>query len=295
VNPVPDDPTTRSDQTPRSDPPTRSDPTTRDSQTPRDDRATRSARTKRAFDLLVAIPLLVLTLPIQLATAIAIRLRLGSPVIFRHTRPGLHGQPFDIVKFRTMLNVDPDRGLTDDASRLTPLGLWLRATSLDELPTLWNVVRGDLSLVGPRPLMMNYLGRYSPEQSRRHDVRPGVTGLAQVSGRNALGWEEKFRLDVYYVDHHTFVGDLKILLRTVRSVVRRDGISEAGETTSSEFMGTDAEGTASHDTASHDTVSHDTVSHDTVSHDTVSHDTVSHDTVSHDTVSQDTADHRENA
>lgn len=191
------------------------------------------------FDLSIAVPLFVLTLPIQLATAVAVRLRMGRPVLFRHTRPGLHAKPFEIVKFRTMLNIDRERGLIDDASRMTPLGLWLRATSLDELPTLWNVIRGDLSLVGPRPLMMSYLGRYSPEQARRHDVLPGVTGLAQISGRNAISWEDKLRLDVRYVDQHTFLGDLKILLGTVRSVMRRDGISAEGQTTSSEFQGTD--------------------------------------------------------
>lgn len=197
-----------------------------------------SSRAKRAFDLVIAVPLFLLTLPIQLATAIAIRVQLGRPVLFFHTRPGLRGQPFDMVKFRTMANVDHERGLVDDASRMTPLGHWLRATSLDELPSLWNVILGDLSLVGPRPLIFSYLERYSPEQARRHDVRPGVTGLAQISGRNALSWDEKLRLDVYYVDHHTLVGDLKILLGTVRSVARRDGISEAGEATSSEFLGT---------------------------------------------------------
>jgi lipopolysaccharide/colanic/teichoic acid biosynthesis glycosyltransferase len=195
-------------------------------------------RTKRVFDVVVAAALLVLTSPIQLATAIAIRIRLGSPVLFRHARPGLKGESFVLVKFRTMSNVDPARGLIDDASRMTPMGLWLQATSLDELPSLWNVIRGDLSLVGPRPLIFSYLPRYSPEQARRHDVRPGITGLAQISGRNALSWEDKFRLDVHYVDHHTFIGDLRILLGTVRSVLRRDGISEAGETTSSEFLGT---------------------------------------------------------
>jgi len=195
---------------------------------------------KRAFDFAVAAVLLVLTLPIQLATAIAIRIRLGSPVLFRHTRPGLQAEPFELVKFRTMSNVDPARDLVDDASRMTPFGLWLRATSLDELPSLWNVIRGDMSLVGPRPLMMSYVGRYSPEQARRHDVRPGITGLAQISGRNALDWEDKFRLDVCYVDHHTFVGDLKILWGTAHSVVSREGISQDGEATSSEFMGTDS-------------------------------------------------------
>jgi lipopolysaccharide/colanic/teichoic acid biosynthesis glycosyltransferase len=197
--------------------------------------------TKRGFDLVVAVLLLVLTLPIQLATAIAIRVRLGSPVIFRHTRPGLHGEPFELLKFRTMSNLDPARGLIEDADRMTSFGLWLRATSLDELPSLWNVVRGDLSLVGPRPLMMSYLPRYSPEQARRHDVRPGITGLAQISGRNALSWEDKFRLDVQYVDQHSFTGDLTIMLGTVSSVLSRHGISEEGETTSSEFMGTDSQ------------------------------------------------------
>jgi lipopolysaccharide/colanic/teichoic acid biosynthesis glycosyltransferase len=204
-------------------------------------------RIKRVFDLVVAVALLLLTSPVQLATAIAVRIQLGSPVLFRHTRPGLKGESFVLVKFRTMSNVDPARGLIDEASRITPLGLWLRATSLDELPSLWNVVRGDLSLVGPRPLMMSYLGRYSPEQARRHDVRPGITGLAQISGRNALSWEDKFRLDVYYVDHHTFVGDLKILAGTARSVVRRDGITEAGQTTCSSFMGTPATTQEIHD------------------------------------------------
>jgi lipopolysaccharide/colanic/teichoic acid biosynthesis glycosyltransferase len=201
-------------------------------------RRTTSDRTKRVFDLVVAVTLLLLTSPIQLATAIAIRIRLGSPVLFRHTRPGLNGESFVLLKFRTMANVDPARGMVDDASRMTPLGLWLRATSLDELPSLWNVVRGDLSLVGPRPLMMSYLPRYSREQARRHDVRPGITGLAQISGRNALSWDDKFRLDVYYVDHHSLLDDLRILLGTVSSVLRRDGISEAGQITSSEFLGT---------------------------------------------------------
>jgi lipopolysaccharide/colanic/teichoic acid biosynthesis glycosyltransferase len=193
---------------------------------------------KRAFDLAVAFPLLVLTVPIQLLTALAVRIKLGSPVIFRHTRPGLDDQPFEILKFRTMLNVDREHGRIDDASRMTPFGLWLRASSLDELPSLWNVVKGDLSLVGPRPLLISYLSRYSPEQARRHDVRPGITGLAQISGRNALSWEDKFRLDVQYVDHHTVMGDLKILLATVGTVVRREGISEAGEATTSDFLGT---------------------------------------------------------
>ena len=195
---------------------------------------------KRAFDVAIAVPLLVLTLPIQAATALAIRGRLGGPVLFRQVRPGLHGKPFELVKFRTMLNADPGLGLVDDASRMTSLGRWLRATSIDELPTLWNIIRGDMSVVGPRPLLMTYLERYSPSQARRHEVRPGLTGPAQISGRNALSWEDKFRLDVEYVDHHTLRGDLGIVLATVTSVLRRDGISAAGEETMSEFMGTRA-------------------------------------------------------
>jgi len=196
-------------------------------------------RVKRALDIAIAVPLFILTLPIQAVTALAIRVRLGSPVLFRQRRPGLHGEPFVMIKFRTMQKVDPAQGLVDDASRMTPLGHRLRATSLDELPTLWNIIRGDISLVGPRPLLMQYLDRYSAEQARRHEVRPGLTGLAQVSGRNALSWEEKFRLDVKYVDHHSLFGDLKILLATLRSVVRRDGISAAGEATMPEFLGSD--------------------------------------------------------
>ena len=196
-------------------------------------------RAKRAFDLTVAALLLAVSLPIQLGAAIAVRMRLGSPVLFRQTRPGLHGQPFELVKFRTMSGIEPEPGRLDDSSRISPLGRWLRATSIDELPTLWNIIRGDMSLVGPRPLLMHYLALYSPEQARRHDVRPGVTGLAQVSGRNALSWEDKFRLDLQYVDHHSFVGDLKIIRRTVRAVVRRDGIAPEGETTMPEFFGSD--------------------------------------------------------
>jgi len=190
------------------------------------------------LDLAIAVPLLALTLPVQAATALAIRAFLGTPVLFRQTRPGLHGEPFEMVKFRTMLPEDPARGWTGDTARLTGLGQFLRSTSLDELPTLWNVVRGDLSLVGPRPLLTRYLERYSPEQARRHDVRPGLTGLAQVSGRNTLTWEDKLRLDVAYVDHHNISGDLRILRDTIRSVVRRDGISAPGEATMPEFLGT---------------------------------------------------------
>lgn len=194
-------------------------------------------RGKRALDLLLSVPALVISLPVQAAVALLVRLRLGSPVLFRQQRPGLHGEPFELLKFRSMLPVDEARGLTDDASRMTGLGAFLRSSSLDELPTLWNIVRGEMSLVGPRPLLMQYLARYSAEQSRRHDTRPGLTGLAQVSGRNALTWEEKFRLDVEYVDHQSFLLDLAIIARTILSVLRRDGISADGQATMPEFTG----------------------------------------------------------
>jgi len=195
-------------------------------------------RVKRALDIAIAVPLFVLTLPLQLVTALAIRVRLGNPILFRQVRPGLHGEPFEMIKFRTMLNIDHERGLIDDVSRMTPFGLWLRARSLDELPNLWNVIRGDISLVGPRPLKMSYLGLYSREQARRHDVRPGITGLAQVSGRRAVSWEDRFRLDVQYVDHHTFVGDLQMIRSTVSSVVKRDGSGDM-EATMPDFLGTE--------------------------------------------------------
>lgn len=192
---------------------------------------------KRVLDVVGALALLVVTLPLQAVTALLIRLHLGKAVLFRQLRPGRHGEPFRMVKFRTMHHVDPARGLIDDESRLTPLGQALRATSLDELPTLWNVVRGDMSLVGPRPLLMQYLERYSKEQVRRHEVRPGLTGLAQVSGRNALDWDDKLRLDVEYVDRRSFWFDLRILIATGWVVVRRRGISAKGEATMPEFLG----------------------------------------------------------
>lgn len=195
---------------------------------------------KRALDLAVAVPVMVVSLPIQAVVALAIRLTMGRPVLFRQQRAGLHGEPFELVKFRTMLAADPERGLEDDAERLTRLGTFLRGTSLDELPSLWNVVQGTMSLVGPRPLLMRYLPRYTAEQARRHEVRPGLTGLAQVSGRNALTWERKFELDVRYVDTHTLRGDLRILLATVGKVLQREGVTGEGSATMSEFMGTDA-------------------------------------------------------
>lgn len=192
---------------------------------------------KRALDLLLTVPVLVASLPLQGLVAALIRRKMGRPVLFRQQRPGLHGEPFEMVKFRTMLLPDPARGLVDDASRLTTLGRVLRATSLDELPSLWNVLRGDMSLVGPRPLLMRYLPLYSAEQARRHDVRPGLTGLAQVSGRNALSWEQKFALDVEYVDTHTLRGDLRIVWATVSKVLRRDGIAAEDSVTMPVFTG----------------------------------------------------------
>jgi len=167
-----------------------------------------------------------------------IAFKLGKPIIFTQVRPGLASRPFKMIKFRTMNNqCDTDGNLLPDAQRLTSFGRFLRSTSLDELPELWNVIKGDMSLVGPRPLLMEYLPLYSPEQARRHEVRPGITGWAQVNGRNALSWEEKFKLDVWYVDNRTFWLDLKILLMTVKKVFVRDGISADGEATMSKFQG----------------------------------------------------------
>lgn len=198
---------------------------------------TRSPTLKRLFDLTLAVPGLILSLPVQAAVAIAVARKLGRPVLFRQQRPGLHGRPFQMVKFRSMLPEDPQRGWVDADSRLTPFGRRLRATSLDELPALVNVIRGEMSLVGPRPLLMKYLPRYSPEQARRHEVRPGLTGLAQVSGRNAISWEQRFALDVEYVDTWTIVMDAKILWRTVAKVFRREGITAEGAATMPEFTG----------------------------------------------------------
>lgn len=185
--------------------------------------------TKRVIDLGVGSALLIATAPLQLMIAAAIRVRLGAPVLFRQVRPGLHAQPFALVKFRTMRESD-DAG-TSDADRLIPLGRLLRATSLDELPTLWNVVRGDMSLVGPRPLLMEYLPLYTERQARRHEVRPGITGLAQVNGRNALPWAERFELDVKYVESRSLLLDLRILCLTVAKVVKREGVSAPGHAT----------------------------------------------------------------
>ncbi|CAJ0882294.1 putative sugar transferase EpsL [Ralstonia sp. LMG 32965] len=193
---------------------------------------------KRIFDFLLAtLALVMLSIPFLLLVW-SIRRKLGSPVFFRQRRPGLYGEPFEMVKFRTMTDArGPDGQLLPDAQRLTPFGRFLRSTSLDELPELWNVVKGDMSLVGPRPLLMEYLPLYSAEQARRHEVRPGVTGWAQVNGRNALSWEDKFRLDVWYVDNHSLWLDIKILWLTVRKVLVREGISADGEATMSKFTG----------------------------------------------------------
>ena len=187
---------------------------------------------KRLFDIFFVLLTAPLSLPLALVVAASVRARLGSPVLFRDVRAGLRGVPFTLVKFRSMRE-----GPGTDAERLTPFGRFLRASSLDELPELWNVLKGDMSLVGPRPLPIRYLPRYSAEQARRHDVRPGVTGLAQVSGRNALDWDEKFRLDVAYVDSHSFAGDLKILVQTAWQCLRPRGVSHAGEATMPEFTG----------------------------------------------------------
>ena len=193
---------------------------------------------KRFFDIFIAaLALLLLAIPL-LVLIWQVRRKLGSPVFFRQMRPGLDGRPFQMIKVRTMTDAHgPDGQLQPDTDRLTPFGRFLRSTSLDELPELFNVLKGDMSLVGPRPLLMEYLPLYSPEQIRRHEVRPGITGWAQVNGRNALSWEEKFKLDVWYVEHRSLWLDIKILRLTVRKVLVREGISADGEATMSKFTG----------------------------------------------------------
>jgi len=193
---------------------------------------------KRLFDVLVAsVAILLLGLPL-LILVWQVRRRLGSPPFFRQTRPGLNGQPFELIKFRSMTEArDTDGVLLPDAQRMTHFGRFLRASSLDELPELWNVLKGEMSLVGPRPLLMAYLPLYTPEQARRHEVRPGITGWAQVNGRNSLTWEEKFELDVWYVDNRSLWLDVKILWLTVRKVLVREGINAAGEATMPRFVG----------------------------------------------------------
>lgn len=197
---------------------------------------TRYDRLKRALDLAIAAPVLIVSAPLQAAIAVAVRRQLGSPVLFRQQRPGLRGEPFTLLKFRSMRNPRfPDE---PDADRMTRLGTLLRSTSLDELPSLVNVLRGDMSIVGPRPLLMEYLALYSPEQLRRHEVRPGITGLAQVSGRNATSWDERFRHDIDYVERRSLRLDADIVLRTILTVIRREGISAEGEATMAKFAGT---------------------------------------------------------
>lgn len=194
--------------------------------------------TKRVFDLVTAALALMLLSPVLLLVAVAVLAFLGRPVFYVQSRPGLHGCPFRIWKFRTMLREGGANGtLLTDAERLIPFGRFLRATSLDELPELWNVLVGDMSLVGPRPLLMEYLSLYTPEQARRHEVRPGITGWAQVNGRNSVAWDERLRLDVWYVDNRSFLLDLRILWRTVRKVLARDGISHGTEATMPRFTG----------------------------------------------------------
>jgi lipopolysaccharide/colanic/teichoic acid biosynthesis glycosyltransferase len=193
---------------------------------------------KRAFDFLVSAMALVVLTPLLLLLAGLVGWKLGRPVIFQQRRPGLYGRIFRACKFRTMTEARDVAGqLLPDDVRLTPFGRWLRSTSLDELPTLWNVFCGDMSLVGPRPLLVQYLTLYSPEQARRHEVRPGITGWAQINGRNALSWEEKFRLDVWYVNHRSFWLDLRIIILTFKKVLCRDGIAAAGEATMPCFTG----------------------------------------------------------
>ncbi len=193
---------------------------------------------KRIFDLLLTIPGLVLASPVLLVIALLVGWQHGRPILFRQVRPGLGGKPFTMYKFRTMTDRRDSQGnLLPDEMRLTRLGRFLRATSLDELPELFNVLRGEMSLVGPRPLLMQYLERYTPQQARRHETLPGITGWAQINGRNALTWEDKFRLDVWYIDHWSLWLDLKILLVTLWKVLRREGISQPGQATAEEFMG----------------------------------------------------------
>lgn len=193
---------------------------------------------KRSFDVLAASLGLLLLSPVVVVVAYLIRRRLGSPVLFRQVRPGRDGKPFEMVKFRTMLDaVDAQGNALPDAHRMTAFGSFLRASSLDELPELWNVIKGDMSLVGPRPLLMEYMPLYDAEQLRRHDARPGVTGWAQINGRNALSWEDKFKLDVWYVDNQSFWLDIKIIFLTIKKVLIRDGISADGEATMSRFTG----------------------------------------------------------
>jgi sugar transferase EpsL len=195
---------------------------------------------KRLLDLLLVVLTLPVFLPVMALVALLVRLKLGSPVLFRQQRPGMHGRPYTIFKFRTMTDTRDALGhLLPDEQRLTRLGHFLRSTSLDELPELYNVLKGDMSVVGPRPLLMQYLDRYTPDQMRRHEAKPGITGWAQVNGRNAITWERKFALDVWYVDHQSWRLDMRIIALTVWKAVRREGINQPGQATMEEFMGSE--------------------------------------------------------
>lgn len=196
---------------------------------------------KRVFDIVASSAGLLLASPVIAGTYVLIRWKLGTPVLFRQERPGLNGQVFQLIKFRTMLNINEERGIITNEQRMTPLGRKLRAWSLDELPSLLNILRGDMSLVGPRPLLKKYLPLYSTRQAKRHDVRPGLTGLAQVNGRNALDWESRFEYDVYYVENRSFALDAKILVKTVEIALRRDGINSEGHVVGSPFEGPSTE------------------------------------------------------
>ncbi|EHU1704622.1 sugar transferase [Acinetobacter baumannii] len=195
---------------------------------------------KRLLDIIIATIALILLSPLYFYIAYKVKKNLGSPVLFRQVRPGLHGKPFEMIKFRTMKDATDAQGNPlPDSERLTPFGKMLRSTSLDEMPELWNVIKGDMSIVGPRPLLMEYLPLYNKEQAKRHDVRPGMTGHAQVNGRNAIGWEEKFKLDTWYVENRSLWLDFKIMLQTVKKVIAKDDINEAGEATMSKFTGSE--------------------------------------------------------
>jgi len=194
---------------------------------------------KRSFDIILSVILLIVFMPLMILVAVLIIRKLGAPCFFLQERPGLNSKPFNIIKFRTMLDkVDETGSLLQDEHRLTQLGRFLRSTSIDELPELWNVIRGDMSLVGPRPLLMDYLPLYSKEQSRRHHVRPGITGWAQINGRNAISWEDKFKYDIFYVDNHSLWLDIKILFCTMKKVFLREGIRSSGHVTAEKFQGT---------------------------------------------------------
>ncbi|ENX24001.1 MULTISPECIES: sugar transferase [Acinetobacter] len=197
---------------------------------------------KRILDIIIASTALILLSPLYFYVAYKVKKNLGSPVLFRQVRPGLHGKPFEMIKFRTMKDAIDERGNPlPDSERLTPFGKMLRSSSLDEMPELWNVIKGDMSIVGPRPLLMEYLPLYNKEQAKRHDVRPGMTGHAQVNGRNAISWEQKFKLDTWYVENRSLWLDFKIMLQTVKKVIAKDDINEAGEATMTKFTGTPSE------------------------------------------------------